>query len=114
RFDWASQTYQPFVAPDSGGLADAYGIAVDPDGSVYVSDPSQNIVYRYDSTGALLPAPGQTGAVFVAAGSGGLIDPRGVAFGSDGNLYVCSRDSNVSGQILEYQGPGGSSPGAFL
>ena len=38
RFDWASQTYQPFVAPDSGGLGDAYGIAVGPDGNVYVSD----------------------------------------------------------------------------
>src|SRR5262249_18571279 len=28
RFDWASQTYQPFVAPNSGGLGQAYGIAV--------------------------------------------------------------------------------------
>jgi sugar lactone lactonase YvrE len=115
RFDWAMQTYQPFVAPDSGGLADAYGIAVGPDGSVYVSDPSQNIVYRYDGAmGNPLPAPGQSGAVFVAAGSGGLIDPRGVTFGADGNLYVSSRDSNVTGQILEYQGPAGLSPGAFL
>jgi DNA-binding beta-propeller fold protein YncE len=113
RFDWASQTYQPFVAPNSGGLGEAYGIAVGPDGNVYVSDPNQNIVFRYDGAiGAPLPAAGQTGAVYVTAGSGGLTDARGIAFGSDGNLYVCSRDSNQTGQILEYQGPAGPSPGA--
>jgi sugar lactone lactonase YvrE len=115
RFDWASQTYQPFVAPNSGGLGEAYGIAVGPDGNVYVSDPNQNIIFRYDgSTGAPLPAAGQTGAIFVTAGSGGLNDPRGITFGSDGNLYVCSRDSHQTGQILEYQGPAGSSPGASI
>jgi sugar lactone lactonase YvrE len=115
RFDWASQTYQSFVAPNSGGLGEAYGIAVGPDGNVYVSDPSQNIVFRYDgSTGAPLPATGRTGAVFVTAGSGGLMNARGITFGSDSNLYVCSRDSNQAGQILEYQGPTGSSPGASI
>src|SRR5689334_18565412 len=34
RFDMASQTYQPFVAPNSGGLGDPYSIAVGPDGNV--------------------------------------------------------------------------------
>jgi hypothetical protein len=112
RFDWASQTYQPFVAPNSGGLGEAYGITVGPDGNVYVSDPNQNIVFRYNgSTGAPLPAPGQTGAVFVSADSGGLSNARGITFGSDGNLYVNS--SNTT-QVLEYQGAAGSSPGAFL
>jgi sugar lactone lactonase YvrE len=121
RFDWATQTYQPFVAPGSGGLGvgdpsgseqGPRGIAVGPDGNVYVSDSDQNIVYRYDgATGASLPAPGQTGAVFVPAGSGGLNGPKGVAFGADGNLYVVSYFSK---QILRYQGPAGSSPGAFV
>ena len=112
RFDWASQTYQPFVAPNSGGLGEAYGITVGPDGNVYVSDPNQNIIFRYDgSTGAPLPAAGQNGAVFVTAGSGGLTNARGITFGSDGNLYVSSGDTD---QVLEYQGPAGSSPGAFL
>ncbi len=112
RFDWASQTYQPFVAPGSGGLADAYGIAVGPDGNVYVSDMNQNLVYRYDgSTGAPLPATGQTGAVFIPANSNGLTKACGIAFGADGNLYVCSCNTN---QILEYQGPGGSSPGTSV
>ena len=118
RFDWASQSYQPFVAPNSGGLGQPYGIAVGPDGNVYVSDPTQNIIFRYDgSTGAPLPATGQTGAVFVSAASGGLSNPHGIAFGSDGNLYVCSPSpvsQGLPGQILEYQGPTGPSPGASL
>ena len=38
RFDWATQTYQPFVAPGTGGLGDADEIAVGPDGNVYVGD----------------------------------------------------------------------------
>ena len=69
RFDWASQTYQPFVAPNSGGLGQARGIAFGPDGNLYVGDLTQNMIFRYDgSTGAPLPAPGQTGAVFVDVG----------------------------------------------
>jgi sugar lactone lactonase YvrE len=112
RFDWASQTYQPFVAPNSGGLVDARGIAVGPDGNVYVSSAAQGTVFRYDgSTGNPLPATGQTGAVFIPKGSGGLSDAHDVAFGPDGNVYVASPNTN---QILEYQGPAGSSPGAFI
>jgi hypothetical protein len=115
RFDWASQTYQPFVPSGSGGLGDASGIAVGPDGNVYVSAVHQNAVYRYDgATGAPLPAPGQSGAVYVSAGGGGLNDAGGITFGSDGNLYVCSGFSGTSGQVLEYQGPAGPSPGASI
>lgn len=112
RFDWASQTYQPFVAPNSGGLGGARGITIGPDGNVYVTDRPASTVFRYDgATGAPLPAPGQTGAVFVAAGSGGLSWAMDVTFGPDGNLYVASWNTN---QILKYQGPSGSSPGAFV
>jgi hypothetical protein len=112
RFDWASQTYQPFVPPGSGGLTDPAGIAVGPDGDVYVSDHTQNIVYRYDgATGAPAPANGQPGAVFVSGGSGGLNQTAYITFGPNGNLYVSSSGTN---QVLEYQGPAGSSPGAFI
>jgi sugar lactone lactonase YvrE len=112
RFDWATQTYQPLVAAGSGGLTDARGIAVGPDGNVYVSSAAQGTVFRYDgSTGAPLPASGQTGAVFIPKGSGGLSDAHDIAFGADGNVYVACPATN---QILEYQGPAGSSPAAFI
>jgi hypothetical protein len=112
RFDWATQTYQPFVAPNSGGLTKPFGIVVGPDGNVYVADESQDIVFRYDgATGAPRPAPGQTGAVFVNEGTGGTNNTCSVAFGSDGDLYVSCEATN---RILKFQGPSGSSPGAFL
>jgi hypothetical protein len=112
RFDWATQTYQPFVAPDSGGLTEAKGIAVGPDGNVYVTDQATSNVFRYDgATGAPLPAPGQSGAIFVPVGSGGLSGVVGLAFGADGNLYLPSANTH---QVLEYQGPTGPSPGNFM
>jgi sugar lactone lactonase YvrE len=112
RFDWATQTYQSFVAPGSSGLEEARGIAFGPDGNVYVTDLAQNIVFRYDGgTGAPLSAAGQTGAVFIPAGSGGLTGAKGITFGADGNLYVVSYQTK---EILRYQGPAGSSPGAFV
>src|SRR3954447_14839238 len=52
------------------------------------------------TTGAWLGA-------FVAAGSGGLTDPDGMAFGHDGNLYVSSLFTH---QVLRYDGR----TGAFL
>jgi sugar lactone lactonase YvrE len=112
RFDWASQTYQPFVTPGSGGLTKGDDLVFGPDGNLYVADNAQNTVFRYDgSTGAPLPAGGQTGAVFVNAGANGANNTGSIAFGPDGDLYVASYATN---QILEYQGPAGSSPGAFL
>jgi hypothetical protein len=109
RFDWASQTYQPFITSGSGGLAGYSGVAFDPSGNVYVASYEQNEIFRYDPTGAPLPAPGQPGALY--AQGGGLSGLGNIAFGPDGNLYAVSGDTS---QILRYQGPSGSSPGAFM
>ena len=64
-------------------------------------------VLRYDgSTGAFLGA-------FVSAGSGGLDDPTGLAFGPDGNLYVGSFFDRVD-QVLRYDGATGAFLDAFV
>jgi sugar lactone lactonase YvrE len=57
----------------------------------------------------------QTGAYvkdFIAAGSGGLVDPDDLTFGPDGNLYVSS-GTNTGGQILRYNGSTGAFIGVF-
>jgi hypothetical protein len=114
RFDWASQTYQPFVAPGSGGLADPYALAFGSDGNLYVTALSQSWVLQFDgTTGSFL-------STFVATGSGGLTNASGLAFGPDGDLYVssCHNHDNETGQVLKYQGPSvgpnGEQPGQFL
>src|SRR5205085_7993505 len=78
---------------------------VGPDGDWYVSSGNTNQVLRYGgTTGAFL-------GVFVAAGSGGLNNPRALTFGPDGNLYVSSSASNA---VLRYSGQTGAFLGAFV
>jgi sugar lactone lactonase YvrE len=106
-------------------------LAFGPDGNLYVfarpstgTGPGQ--IYRFDgSTGAPLPAPGQTGAVFVPHGSGGLVNARTILFDPDGtNMYVTAPETGsgfvsfgsgeTAGQVLRYQGPNGPNPGAYV
>ena len=63
------------------------------------------------SPGAPLPAPGQTGAVFVSSGSGGLAQACDLAFGPDGNLYVAGYRTQA---INRYDGTTGAFLGAFI
>jgi glucose/arabinose dehydrogenase len=88
-----------FIPAGVGGMTDAYGITYGPDGNVYVSTYNGSAVYRYDPAGNPLPAPGQSGATFVAPGSGGLSFARDIAFGPDDYLYVVSQGTN---SVLRY------------
>lgn len=76
-----------------------------PDGNLYVADAQADAVLRYDgASGAALPSPGNAGATFIPPGSGGLVQPLGIAFGPDGNLYVGDHAANV---IRRYSGTTG-------
>ncbi len=97
----------------SGALLRSFGgvcglipmdVTYGPDGLVYVACSGDNGISRID------PVTGLSLGAFVLSGTGGLFYPRSLAFGPDGNLYV----SSANGQVLEYDGPTGAFPGAFL
>jgi uncharacterized protein (TIGR03118 family) len=101
----AGQTGATFVPAGSGGLDQAsVGLLFGPDGNIYVNSHLTNSVLRFDGfTGEPLPAPGQSGADFIPAGSGGLMQPSGLLFGPDGNLYVAAHDPSAGhGAVLRY------------
>jgi uncharacterized protein (TIGR03118 family) len=98
-----------FVPSGFAGLNKPSGLVFGPDRNLYVnshgpaSQPNTSAVLRFDGlTGAPRPAPGQTGATFVPAGSGGLDQASvGLLFGPDGNLYV---NSHLTNSVLRFDG----------
>ena len=69
------------IAPGTGGLTDARGVAVTPGGDVLVADFANDNVLRFSAGGAYL-------GVFA---SGASVDtPLGIAFGTGGDLFVAS------------------------
>jgi hypothetical protein len=103
----------------TGGSGDgqtqgAYGIAVDPDGDVYVVDLGNRRVQVFDSSGAYLRQFGGSGS-----GDGQFLYPAGIDLDSDGNIYVfdltlqrVSKFSNA-GTFLTKWGVSGSGQGQF-
>ena len=69
------------IAPGTGGLTDARGVAVSASGDVFVADFANDNVLRFSAGGAFL-------GVFA---SGANVDtPLGIAFGTGGDLFVAS------------------------
>jgi len=94
RFDEnTGELIDEFIQSGSGDLSRPGGIALGPDGNLYVSSNMTNNILRYDgTTGAFIDE-------FVAADSGGLTKPSALIFGPDGNLYVNSQGTN---SVLRY------------
>ena len=73
-------------------LNDPYGIALAPDGSLYIADRSNHRIRRVDANGIITTVAG-TG-IYGFSGDGGLAtlaklnQPFGVALGPDGSLYI--------------------------
>ena len=67
------------------------GLAVGPDGAVYVSDPFNNAVRRVDGAGNVTTFAGvlgQSGSADGPMASARLVRPGSLAFGPDGSLYL--------------------------
>ncbi len=127
RYNLANGTIDEFVTPRAFGLSQPKGMLFGPDGNLYISSttggggvPGPHQVLRFvgpngATPSAPLPAPGQSGAVFVADGSGNLSNPNGLAFGPDGSLYVANtfidsvnRYDSITGAFIDVFIPVGS------
>jgi sugar lactone lactonase YvrE len=90
------QAGSTFVPSGQDGMHHPLGVIVGYDHNLYVSNLETNEVLRYDATtGAELPADGETGATFVDANAG-LKNPAGILIGPDGLLYVSNADPATS------------------
>jgi len=85
-------------------LAAPFDVAVGPDGNVYTTCTGSDAVHRFTPTGTPL-------GFFVSGGSGGLVYPRGLAFGPNGNLFVTS---GFTGEVLQYDGTTGVFVNVFV
>lgn len=93
-----------FSAAFASTISYPEGLALGPDGRLYVASFGTGSVLRFD-----IPSGNLVGT-FVSAGSGGLSSPVGIAFGPDGNLYVADR---TSASILRYDGVTGAFMNTF-
>jgi RHS repeat-associated protein len=113
-------------------LDDPSGIAVGPDGSLYIADRSNNRIRRIGPDGIITTVAGIGESGFTGDGDPAiqaeLNDPDNVAVGPDGSLYIADRDNNrvrrvgpegiiatIAGNGIEsFGGDGGSATQASL
>ncbi|MGH1347213.1 MAG: hypothetical protein ACRBN8_36970 [Nannocystales bacterium] len=103
RFDLDDGAHLGDLGP-AKELDGALGIAVGPDGALYVASEESNMVLRFDgSSGALLDRFIWDDPDTPEDETGGLQGPAAVLFGPDDNLYISSFDSDA---ILRYGSDG--------
>jgi DNA-binding beta-propeller fold protein YncE len=99
-----------------GAFNEPWGIAVGPDGSVYVSDTWNHRVQKFTADGQPVTTWGQYGQ---ADQQGGFWGPRGLAVDAEGNVYVADTGNkrivvfDPDGTYLTEFGTAGLDPGQF-
>ncbi|MEO6324303.1 MAG: NHL repeat-containing protein, partial [Thermoanaerobaculia bacterium] len=108
RFDGTTGQFKS-VFTSGNGLANPNGIAIGPDGNVYVGLGDVGVVRRFDArTGAPLATLVHDDPLTPVDESGGLRGCRAIVFGPDGDLYV---DAGSIDKVLRYDGRTGAFKG---
>jgi len=99
-----------------GTFNEPWGVAVGPDGSVYVSDTWNHRIQKFTADGRPITTWGQYGQADQQYGFWG---PRGVAVDAEGNVYVADTGNkrivvfDADGNFLSEFGSAGLDPGQF-
>ena len=118
RYNGANGAFiDTYVSAGTGGLNVPRGVLFGVDGNLYVASSGSDSILRYQgpfgpSPGTPLPTAGQSGATFVAAGSGGLDNPLNMVFGPDSSLFVASTVTNNA--VLHFAATDGSFLGTYI
>ena len=105
-----------------GQLTTAHGVAIAPDGSIYISDSGNNRIQHFSATGGFLQSWGVAGSIDSGSAPGGSFkEPWGIAVGPDGSVYVADtwnfriQKFTSDGQFITMWGSAGQaeSPTAF-
>jgi sugar lactone lactonase YvrE len=108
-------SFSPNWNPPAGTFSDPWGVAVGPDGSVYVADLGAHRIQKFDANGQPLKTWGgfsDTGGRASGA-EGSFWGPRGIAVGPDGRVYVADTGNkrvqvfDADGEFLFQFGGGG-------
>ena len=83
---WGSRTPDGELPPSAGTFLEPWGIAVDPQGNVYVADTWNHRIQKFDANGNFKAEWG--GFEQQSDGTAYLWGPRGIAVASDGRIYV--------------------------
>ncbi len=113
---WGSFSGLDNANAEGGTFNEPWGIAVGPDGSVYVSDTWNHRVQKFTADGKFIRMWGVFGLTDTPSG---LYGPRGVAVDSEGRVFVADTGNkriviyDANGNVLGQFGSEGFEPGQF-
>ncbi len=114
---WGTFGGCPERTPLPGEFCEPWGVAVGPDGSVYVADTWAHRVQKFSPDGQFLAQWGFSSQYGADQRPGAFYGPRGITVAPDGTVYVADTGNKrvqvfrADGVFLRQLGGGGSEPG---